>query len=178
MLCLLCMNIYAQPDSLRLPAVPQLPQIDVPDVTDVPVKYIHKTNSKADAYHNRLGKSGAEKYVPVKELCKILGVSRQTVNNWRRSRIGFLIEPHVQKVGGKVLYDVAGIKRVMREHEDFFGSGRDYAYKEVVLATDKQRRERRFKDVRWRVTQGEKVSEEDRIFYEEECLWRGERSRV
>lgn len=56
LLCLLCINIYAQPDGLRLPSAPQLLQIDVPDVTEVPVKYIHKINSKADAYQNRLSK--------------------------------------------------------------------------------------------------------------------------
>jgi hypothetical protein len=46
----------AQQDSLQLPVVPSLPQVDIPDVSTVPVKYLKSIDDKMDTYQNRITK--------------------------------------------------------------------------------------------------------------------------
>ena len=119
-----------------------------------------------------------EKLVDVKELCRELKVSRQTINNWKKSRIGFVFNPCIHKMGGKVLYDITAIRQVLKEHKEFFGNGRNYGYKYEATVTDEQRRVDRYNHIRWQAIQGNEITEEDRIFYEQECKWRGEQSRL
>lgn len=118
-----------------------------------------------------------EELVDVKKLCEELKVSRQTVNNWRKSdKTGSVINPCIRKMGGKILYDIAAIRRAIKEHETLFGKGRDYGYKYESTASDEVKRDNRFKAVKWNLMQNKDLTEEDRVFYEQECKWRGEQS--
>ncbi|MBX2938723.1 MAG: hypothetical protein KF880_01475 [Ferruginibacter sp.] len=53
---LLAHTIIAQQDTLQLPVVPSLPQVGIPDVTTVPVKYLKSIDDKMDTYQNRISK--------------------------------------------------------------------------------------------------------------------------
>lgn len=122
-----------------------------------------------------------EKLVSVKQLCEELNISRQTVNNWRKSqKTDYLIKPFITKMGGKVLYDIAAIRQVIKEYEIFFGGNRDYDYKYEAIASDETKKDNRFKHIRSLIMQAgaAELTEDDRLFYAEECKWRGERNRL
>lgn len=121
-------------------------------------------------------KAVKEELVDVKELCRELKTTRQTVNNWRNSpKTGPLINTCIHRTGGKVRYDIAAIRELMKSHELFFGKGRDYQYKYEATASDEKKKTDRFNSIEWQLTQHKQISEEDRIFYEQECKWRGDK---
>lgn len=121
------------------------------------------------------------KLVDIKTLCLELKTSRQTIYNWKKGKYtASLINPYISKIGGKVLYDLAAIRQAVAANENRFGRDRDYQYKYEAGASDEQKNVDRFKSIQAKIMMGkqQELSGEDRIFYEEECKWRGERSRL
>ena len=86
-----------------------------------------------------------EEWISMKELCDRLQVSKQTLYNWQKSdQVNWLIKPCRKRMGGKVLYNVEGLKQAIKQHPHLFGGGRDYAFKEAVLQTAEQKRALRY----------------------------------
>lgn len=108
-----------------------------------------------------------EQLVDVKAVCKELKVSRQTVNNWRKSiRTKTIIEPCVHRVGGKVLYDIVALREAIKGNKIYFGSGRDYEYKYEVTASEEAKARRKLADIKYNLSRGRELTQEERSFYE------------
>ena len=71
-----------------------------------------------------------ERMVSTSELCGELKMSKQTLYNWlKKPLLKMLIEKHRQRRGGKMLYNITGIKVLIKDHALLFGNGKDYGYK-------------------------------------------------
>jgi hypothetical protein len=69
-------------------------------------------------------------YVTSKEICTILKISRQTLNNWyKKENTGTLLKGTKIRKGKKNLYKVNEIKRIIENYEWDFGKGNIYNYK-------------------------------------------------
>ena len=103
------------------------------------------------------------------ELCRQLKISKQTLYNWlKHSKTKALVVANRQKVGGKVSYDIAGIKEAMKANKLLFGGGRDYGYKGELVLSDRQKTDMRFKQIAFKILLNAEVSEDDRSWYESE----------
>lgn len=118
-----------------------------------------------------------ETYVNVDAVCKKLEISRQTFYNWRKDlKLRKLLEPYVQKVGGKILCNLEGIKLAIKKKENVFGNGRGYNYKFEATATDDEKKVALFNKIRSKIFRGEEPTEEEKCFYKEMCFTRSELS--
>ena len=89
-----------------------------------------------------------EDWIGTAALCRGLEISKQTLYYWlKHPKTKKLVEPNRQKVGSKVRYNVTAIKAAIKKHPAFFGSGRDYAFRDNVTLTEAQKINRRFKHI-------------------------------
>ena len=107
--------------------------------------------------------------VKTAELCKQLHISKQTLYNWlKHPKTKVLIEANRREMGGKVSYDMAGIKEAMRANRLLFGSGRDYGYKDEFVLSDRQKTDNRFREINSKLLLNVPVSEYDLSWYKGE----------
>jgi hypothetical protein len=115
-----------------------------------------------------------EELTDTKTVCAELKISRQTLNNWRNSpNTKNLIAPFISKRGGKVLYNLKGIKQTISQYAVMFGRNKDYDYKFEATATEAERINKRYRDINGKIMTGAAISDADKEFYRETCKQRG-----
>ena len=102
--------------------------------------------------------------ITIKELCTALKVSKQTLYNWQKHpKTKMLIEKHRQKVGGKVGYNVVGIKAAIKNNPLHFGSRGEYG-----ILTEDEKINRRYRSLKGLQGLGETLSQTDAQWLQQE----------
>jgi hypothetical protein len=110
-----------------------------------------------------------EKLVSMKELCFELKVSRQTIHNWFKNKsVNWLLDYCRKNLGGKIFYDLTGIKKAIKTQPNLFGGSRNYKYKDEVCLTAEQRFENRYKGIKASLVFKQPVSVEDLEWFNRE----------
>ena len=114
--------------------------------------------------------AAAPEWVSIKELCLQLKLSKQTLYNWQKDeKVNWLLVPCRKQFGGKVLYDLEGIKKAIKAYPGHFSGGRDYGFKEEAILTEEQKLEKRYKGIKALLLfRPQEVSKEDKHWYEKE----------
>lgn len=99
--------------------------------------------------------------VNIKIVMKKLQVTKPTIYNWIKKGI---IQP--QKIGGKVLFDLAKIlKDIKNKDNDYiFGRGRDYLYKSTDNPKKETKEERKYYRINWKRMKKETLTQEEEDF--------------
>jgi len=107
----------------------------------------------------------------IKSLTHLLGVSRQTIHNWKKKeKTRKLIEPFVHKVGNLILYDPVGICLVLAKNEEKFAC-RNYS---EFLDPWKNTEDYKYKLIKAKIAGNQIIPDNELDFYYKQCEIRGD----
>ena len=102
-----------------------------------------------------------ENLVNIKRVMTELGISKATVYNWKAKG---LIKP--VKAGGKTLFNLSDIMKSIKDNGFSFGRDREYLYKLPAEKRDKEKLDRKYHNISWKLMEGKSVSPEEMQFYQ------------
>ena len=98
--------------------------------------------------------------VNIKVVMEKLQVTKPTIYNWIKKDI-----IKSQKIGGKVLFDLAVILKDIKSNDLKFGRGRSYLYKTATDLNQETKEDRKYTRIHWKIIAKQPLTEEEEIFY-------------
>ena len=98
--------------------------------------------------------------VNIKVVMEKLQVTKPTIYNWIKKDI-----IKSQKIGGKVLFDLAVILKDIKSNDLKFGRGRSYLYKTATDLNQETKEDRKYTRIHWKIIAKQPLTEEEENFY-------------
>ena len=108
------------------------------------------------------------KYVTMQTLSEELDSCRQAIYNWiKHPQTKGLIVNYIKIEGKKKLYDLSGLKKLIRDYPGLFSNGKDHKYRDAVR-TNEDKRLRVLSRIASKIHDSKTVTEEEEQYFKDE----------